>query len=98
MTSERKPVTRVKLSHLDSAEAYPSVHIDFEPDIDFPEAVLIHVQAVNLEDADAVATMLRAVADTLMAEVLHQELAANGMSPDAGHQPFNPQPRAPGGR
>lgn len=95
------PVSRVKLTQLDSIEAYPSVHVGFEPEDMAPVgAVLIHVQAVNLEDAEAVAQMLRAVADTLLADgLLAGELGTvTGPEDTGGHRPFNPQPRQPGGR
>jgi hypothetical protein len=71
----RQPVSRVKFSQYNGGDALPAIHIGVEPDTDlaavdaqYNNALMIHVQAYQLDDREAVATMLRAVADTIMVE------------------------------
>lgn len=94
MTGERKAVNRVKLTQYNGGDTLPAVHIGVEPDMTTQDALLIHVQAYQMEDREAVATMLRAVADTLMAD----GVMVNNPEPTPGHKPFNPQPRTADGR
>ena len=101
MTGERKPVTRVKLTQYNGGDSLPAVHIGVEPDMDVQEAMLIHVQAYQMADTEAVAQMLRAVADTLLADgLLAGELGTVDTGPDehTGRRPFNPQPARPSDR
>ena len=107
--TERKPVSRVKYSQYNGGDALPAIHIGVEPDNELAEAdarfsgaLMIHVQVYQMEDREAAVMMLRAVADTLMADgmlageigSLEVEESSDSETPStAARKPFNPQPR-----